>query len=188
MKLIAVAFTVLTIPSLAFGFCPSPNGNNVNFGPADQTRIAEELLEIHRQVLSSVPRLSPSEEAWLDGELDSGDGKRRMNAYASNEHSQRIVIDSLEWRIRGLESIILSVKFDDPLMQIRSWTNIAISYSYGNGINDYLQLQEGDMISFPDGVYLPEDWSFAYTMCLHETQKILGKFVRELIDIEAVGR
>lgn len=174
---IALFSLLVSFQSKAFCPSPSPNGGNM-YGIEDQERIAGELLEIHKQTLSTVSRLSPRDEDWLDGELNSEDGQRRRQASMSIEYSTRQVVKSLKFRIGELEAISGYIKSGDLSLQALAWSHIASSYSFGNRINQYNDLREKDLIAPPEGqaMYF-KDQTAAYFDCL----LVVHMIVRNLI-------
>ena len=56
-----------------------------SFDPAERKRFAKELASYWESFSNRIPRLSPSEQKWLDGEIASGSDERITSAMSRRE-------------------------------------------------------------------------------------------------------
>ena len=70
----------------------------------DSKEVYSTIIQEYQSVLNKIPRLSPSEEIWLDKELNSTDSARLLNAWDSVEYHRRRVIDFFSSILKSIET------------------------------------------------------------------------------------
>lgn len=87
------------------GFCGGTEcefgdfGSTVPMSKNQRYDCAKNELATANKLLNALPRLSPAENKWLEGEINSGDALRKRRAFNSNEYAiRRITNDTKKFK------------------------------------------------------------------------------------------
>ena len=152
-----IMLSALSTSTVSWAYCENLTGE-IEIG--NEKKLVRSLLASDRELLNAVPRLSPKEELWLDGELNSGPGSRRFSAFSSTEYEKRSVRQGLESRVNILESLEYNLSQNGPrtIYEIYDWTALSRNYLNSNFFGDLASLvREGVMGPTSIMKYDPQD-------------------------------
>lgn len=118
---LVIGAILVSAPALA-NDCREFTSEAVQLVPPDDHRsLARAWMPQLERYLGAVPALSPREEAWLMGELQSGNWNRISRAMATVEHHQMLVRRDAEYLVRFMRNVIAAT---DRTQQARWWLRI----------------------------------------------------------------
>lgn len=123
--------------------------------PPDNPRgLAQDWLPQFERFLNAVPALSPREEAWLNGELFSGDRNRLMRAREAPEFHQRAVRQDAESLVRYTRQALAAT---DRMQQVRWWLRLqgAVMHDVSQSIGVLTAQRQLNLNALPDIWRLP---------------------------------
>ena len=143
--------------------------------PEKRKKLANLLLDHIKEIDKGIPRLSPKEEEWLEGELNSGDGRRKMEAYDSKEYNIQKFLNIIIILEKDLVLVRDLTKIPDSKYEIFSWIDIAQTFLLGN-LPSYMRiLHSFGLLS--DG---SSEWGMNASICRNMGAAILREIIEPL--------
>jgi len=97
---------------------------------------AKTLLNYCNEMLRIVPRNSPRETEWIQGEIKSGNRERIFRAMQSVEYSRDFLVDTFTACVAHSDKLATQPGLQ-PAAEAVLWARLAITFDYSDQIHEY---------------------------------------------------
>ena len=178
---------LLLIPSLSWGYILCEKFGDI--GKHDDLGILKILDEEDRKnlillerkqlnkILNKIPRPSPEEIKWIEGEIDSNDTTRYLNLLEYKIYTQYINIRRIENRISILDILENWSLKQDKSTQHEWWLRYIVE------INDYIFIQDFWKLYEKKILKNPENWilNFQVLKCMRKSNEMSMQVLEGLL-------